>query len=89
MELPKRVKALFLTGATANAIKTALESVDGYDKSALPITVIDDFDETVRAAAAYAKSGDCVVLSPACASFDKFKNFEVRGDRFISVVNSL
>lgn len=88
-ELPKRVKALFLTGATANAIKTALENNKDYDKEKLHVEIIDDFDMAVKAAAAYAKSGDCVVLSPACASFDKFKNFEVRGDRFISVVNSL
>ena len=53
------------------------------------VEIIDEFDDAVRAAATYAKSGDCVVLSPACASFDKFKNFEVRGDRFITVVNSL
>lgn len=88
-DIVKRVKALFLTGATANAIKKAVESADGYDPKALPITVIDDFDSAVRAAASAARSGDCVLLSPACASFDKFKNFEVRGDRFVSVVRSL
>ena len=88
-ELQSRAKALFLTGATAGAIKKAVVSAPGYDPASLPVTVIDDFDEAVRAAAAFAKSGDCVVLSPACASFDKFKNFEVRGDRFVSVVNDL
>lgn len=88
-EILCRVKALFLTGATAQAIKAAVESADGYVPEKLPITVIDDFDAAVRAAAAAAKAGDSVVLSPACASFDKFKNFEVRGDRFVSVVKSL
>ena len=88
-EMLTRVKALFLTGATAPAIKAALLKTKGYDPESLPITVIDDFDSAVRAAAKAAVPGDCVVLSPACASFDKFKNFEVRGDRFISVVNSL
>lgn len=88
-EMTERVKALFLTGATAESIKAALLNTKNYDPKALPVTVIDDFDDAIRAAAKYAKPGDCVLLSPACASFDKFKNFEVRGDRFISVVNSL
>ncbi len=88
-EMPDRVKALFLTGHTAEKIKTALKNNKDYNEKELPVVIIDDFDDAVRAAAAYAKEGDCVVLSPACASFDKFKNFEVRGDRFISVVNAL
>lgn len=88
-EITEHVKALFLTGATANAIKKAVESAKGYDSKMLPISLIDDFDSAVRAAADAAESGDCVLLSPACASFDKFKNFEVRGDRFVSVVNAL
>lgn len=88
-EAVSRVKALFLTGDTAESIKKAVEAADGYSADELPITVIDGFDEAVRAAARLATDGDCVLLSPACASFDKFKNFEVRGDRFVSVVNAL
>ena len=88
-EILLHVKALFLTGATANAIKKAVENTEGYDRNMLPVTVIDDFDTAVRSAAEAAVSGDCVLLSPACASFDKFKNFEERGDRFVSVVNAL
>jgi len=80
--IPKHVKALFLTGATAQKIKDAVTAD-------LPITVIDDFDSAVRAAADFATAGDSVLLSPACASFDKFKNFEVRGDRFVDIVNNL
>lgn len=88
-EVIGRVKALVLTGDTALKIKDAVINAKGYDAVKLPVTVIDDFDSAIRAAYAMAKSGDSVLLSPACASFDKFKNFEVRGDRFISVVNSL
>jgi UDP-N-acetylmuramoylalanine--D-glutamate ligase len=88
-QVVEHVKALFLTGDTANAIKTAVEAAPGYDAQKLPIIVIDDFDAAVRAAAGAAERGDCVLLSPACASFDKFKNFEVRGDRFVSVVRAL
>ena len=84
-ECADRVKALFLTGATAKKIEAA---VRGYCPD-LPVFVIDDFDDTVRRAYAYARGGDTVLLSPACASFDKFKNFEVRGDHFIEVVKSL
>lgn len=88
-ELPERVKALFLTGATSEKIKTALETNKNYDKDKLPVFVIDDFETAIKSAADFAKEGDCVLLSPACASFDKFKNFEVRGDKFIEIVNSL
>ncbi len=80
-----RVKALFLTGATADKINECVKA-HGID---VPTFVIDDFDMTVKRAYEYAKSGDTVLLSPACASFDKFKNFEVRGDRFIEVVKGL
>ena len=48
-----------------------------------------DFDAAIRLAAETATPGGIVLLSPACASFDAFKNFEVRGDRFIQIVNSL
>lgn len=84
-ECKARVKALFLTGDTALKIKAAAEKIcPGLD-----IFVIDDFDLTVKKAFEYAREGDTVLLSPACASFDKFKNFEVRGDHFIDVVKSL
>ncbi len=88
-EIVKHVKKLFLTGATAMSIKKAVLAAKGYDEKELPISVIEDFDDAVRAAAASARQGDIVLLSPACASFDKFKNFEQRGDRFVSVVNNL
>jgi UDP-N-acetylmuramoylalanine--D-glutamate ligase len=47
---------------------------------------VEDFDEAIRVAAGRAVSGDVVILSPASTSFDRFRNFEERGDRFKQVV---
>ena len=51
--------------------------------------VLDGFRETVLAAAADAEPGDTVLLSPACSSFDRFRNFEERGNTFKKIVNEL
>lgn len=88
-EVTAHVKELFLTGATSDKIRTAVESAPDYDPEKLPITVIDDFEEAVLAAHRAAKPGDVVILSPACASFDKFKNFMERGAAFKKIVYGL
>jgi UDP-N-acetylmuramoylalanine--D-glutamate ligase len=46
-------------------------------------------EEAVRKAAAFASSGDVVLLSPCCASFDLFKNYEDRGAQFKAAVRNL
>ncbi|HEU4952849.1 MAG TPA: UDP-N-acetylmuramoyl-L-alanine--D-glutamate ligase [Holophagaceae bacterium] len=56
------------------------------DLGDLPHISVKPFDEAVRAALALARSGDQVLLSPACASFDQFRNFEQRGQRFEALV---
>jgi UDP-N-acetylmuramoylalanine--D-glutamate ligase len=58
------------------------------DLGDLPHDVVPAFDEAVRAALALAQPGDQVLLSPACASFDQFDNFEQRGERFEALVRA-
>ena len=88
-EMQAHVKALFLVGETASIIRDAVVSAPGYDPDALPVTVLDDFRETVLAASASAAEGDVVILSPACSSFDRFKNFVERGNTFRKIVEEL
>ncbi len=79
-----RVKKLLLIGETKEKIaKEAKES--GFRDIAL----FDTFEEAVLTAAKLAKPGDAVLLSPACASWGMFKNYEERGDKFKEIVNSL
>ncbi len=53
------------------------------------LTLTPDFDYAVKIASLIADDGDNVLLSPACASFDKFTNYEERGDRFSAIVRGL
>ena len=93
-EIVQHVRFLILTGgdvigSTVPKICTAVLNAPEYDSVALPILLIDDFEEAVRAAAAQASEGDVVLLSPASTSFDKFSNFMERGKTFKAVVNHL
>ena len=58
------------------------------DLGDLPHKVVPAFDEAVHAALSLAQPGDQVLLSPACASFDQFDNFEQRGERFEALVRA-
>ena len=86
-EICQHVSRLFLCGATAGKIRAAVEQADCPQKP--EITQCDDFENAVRAAAAAAKAGDIVLMSPASASFDQFKNFMVRGECFKRIVKEL
>ena len=88
-ELCKYAKRVFLTGDTAESIHKAIVSSPFYADSGLEVKIIDDFKETVLAAAASAEPGDIVLLSPACAAFDRFKNFMERGKYFKEIVMEL
>lgn len=80
--LKKAAKKVYLTGATADIM---------YElwKNELPLEKIDDFNQCIHKAFYDSTPGDIILLSPACASFDKFKNYEERGEVFKQIVNSI
>ncbi len=86
--LVDKVKVLFLCGATADKIENCLLNFDGY-KGNPKIVRVADIKEAVQKAHEMATDGDIVTLSPACASFDAFPNFTMRGNYFKEVVNKL
>jgi UDP-N-acetylmuramoylalanine--D-glutamate ligase len=88
-DLLEHVKLMVLTGMTAGKIRAAAEQAPGYQGNNPEILDVEDFDEAIRVAASHAANGDVVILSPASTSFDRFRNFEERGDRFKQVVMSL
>lgn len=85
-EIAERVKALYLTGDTAEQIEKAVRKSVFFDPSRLPIYVVPDLKTAVEEARAHSIPGDVVLLSPACSSFDRFKNFAERGDTFRKIV---
>lgn len=87
--LLQRAKALILTGATASKIEAAVTACPGYRESGLEILHARDLPDAVEKARALAEPGDIVTLSPACASFDAYPNFEARGHHFKELVNQL
>ena len=88
-ELIAHVKVLILTGATAGKIEAAVRADAGFAGSGLVILHAQDMAEAVRLAREAAKPGDIVSLSPACASFDCYPNFEARGRHYKELVNAL
>ena len=88
-EVCTHVKKLFLGGATGPLIRAAVENAAEYQPGCPEITDCGNFEAAVRAAAAAAEPGDVVLMSPASAAFDQFKNFMVRGEFYKKLVMEL
>ena len=75
-------KLLVLFGAAAVDMRASLEQCT-------EIVIVDTLESAVSLAAHSSFSGDCVLLSPACASFDMFDNYKQRGEMFVQAVSEL
>ncbi len=85
-EICAHVKKLFLGGYTGPLIRAAVEAAEGEKPE---IVDCGDFTAAVLAAAGAAQPGDVVLMSPASAAFDQFKNFMVRGEYYKKLVMEL
>ncbi len=88
-EICKSVKRLYLNGDTADQIRRAVGNAPNYTPGNPEIIDCGDFTAAVKAAAADAMPGDVVLMSPASAAFDQFKNFMVRGEYFKKLIKEL
>jgi UDP-N-acetylmuramoylalanine--D-glutamate ligase len=82
----ERCVACYLTGASADRLA---EELAPATEAGVELHRCADLEDAVRRAAATARPGETVLLSPACASFDAFENFERRGERFRAIVEGL
>ncbi len=78
----EKTKCVVLMGKDANLIARALNGC-------VPVYMAEGMDEAVAIAAKLAQVGDSVLLSPACASLDQYKNYQERGDKFAEAVEGL
>lgn len=77
-----KMRAAVLIGEDAEKIAAALDTVN-------PVRFAADMNEAVRHAASFAEAGDTVLLAPACASLDQYRNYGERGDAFAQAVREL
>ncbi len=80
--LRKKAKHAVITGECAGELEALLAAESKSDEKPIPYTRIDDFYDAVDYAVSIAERGDAVLLSPAATSYDKFANFEQRGNAF-------
>ena len=85
-EICNHVSRLFLCGARAGKIRDCVEAQPGQKPEMVDC---GDFDSAVQAAAKAAQPGDIVLMSPASAAFDQFKNFMVRGEYYKKLIKEL
>jgi UDP-N-acetylmuramoylalanine--D-glutamate ligase len=81
--LARQARALVLIGRDAERIASAVAGIE------VPVVRARDMDDAVRASQELAREGDAVLLSPACASFDMFRNYEHRAQVFVEAVHKL
>ncbi|MBK8943759.1 MAG: UDP-N-acetylmuramoyl-L-alanine--D-glutamate ligase [Ignavibacteriae bacterium] len=81
-EVKKRVKKIYAIGSSS-------QKVVDFFKAIKPVEIVNSLEDAVKKGLDDASDGDVVLLSPACASFDMFKNYEDRGTQFKSIVNNL
>ena len=85
----EKVKTLVLLGQTSGKIFDVVKEELEKQKKSLDIYMCNNLTDTVTTAKKHAKPGQVVLLSPASASFDMFKNFAERGEKFKELVNKL
>ena len=78
------MKLLVLLGQTKEKIAQTAAKL-GFEN----VVLTESLEEAIAVCAEQAKPGDAVLLSPACASWGMFKNYEERGDKFKEIVNAL
>jgi len=83
------IKELILMGATKSKIKDVFDKLEEEKGIVVNVKMADSLDEAVKIAKDLANRGDIITLSPACASFDMYPNFMVRGNEFKDIVRSL
>jgi UDP-N-acetylmuramoylalanine--D-glutamate ligase len=83
------IKTLILLGATKEKIKKVFDKVILEKHINMPIIMVDTLEEAVEQCQKVALPGDIVTLSPACASFDMYPNFEARGNKFKQIITNL
>ena len=85
----KKVSTLILIGQTAEKIFDAVKKESELQNKKINISICDSLEQTIDLAKKASKKGDVVLFSPASASFDMFKNFADRGQKFKNLVNKI
>ncbi len=85
----EKVKVMILMGVTAPKIESAVTMCESYKYGSPVIIHAESMEDAVKKAQDIAEKGDVVTLSPACASFDLYPNFEVRGNHYKRLVKEL
>lgn len=83
------IKEIILMGDTRYLIKEAFDKLKEEKNIEVPIIIVNSLEEAVIKAKEISQPGDIVTLAPACASFDMFPNFAIRGNKFKEIVNSI